>query len=172
MSVATVVLCPPLPGDAAAYDGAVVAAALQADGRLSTTRVLVPEVPAGEPSDDERTRAAHWVAHLSIELMAAGAAAPVLLVVGGSAGALAPALGFAQRASRRAVAGYVLVDASTPPAESRGGDWPDAPVWLLASPSADALEVNQARLRGWTVLELADATSATLAAALSALASD
>ena len=42
------------------------------------------------------------------------------------AGALAAALGFSQKASRRAVHGYVLVDAVVPPAESRGGDWPDA----------------------------------------------
>jgi hypothetical protein len=55
-----------------------------------------------------------------------------------------PALGFAQRASRRRVAGYVLVDADLP----RPGvqDWPDAPVTYVGGPGAE-----QARLRGWDV---------------------
>ena len=71
-----------------------------------------------------------------------------------------------QKAARRAVAAYVLVDAATPPAESRGGDWPDAPVWFVASPAADPLEVNQARLRGWTVVEVADTSAPAVGAAL------
>ncbi|MDA8436049.1 MAG: hypothetical protein M0Z98_08700, partial [Actinomycetales bacterium] len=78
----------------------------------------------------------------------------------------APAVGFSQRAARRAVSGYVLVDAAVPPAESRGGDWPDAPVHYVASPAADPLEVNQARLRGWTVHEVPDAGAAAVAGAV------
>lgn len=87
----------------------------------------------------------------------------------GTAGALAPALGFAQKAARRTVAAYVLVDAATPPAESRGGDWPDAPVWFVASPGADQLEVNQARLRGWTVVEVADGDPESIGRAIAAV---
>jgi hypothetical protein len=166
VSIATVVLCPPLPSALPAYDVPDTVDALLDDARLAGVRVLAPEVPAGEPADDQRTLHAHWVAHLAIALAASAASAPLLLVLDGSAGALAPALGFAQKAARRAVAAYVLVDAATPPAESRGGDWPDAPVWFVASPAADPLEVNQARLRGWTVVEVADTTAPTVGTAL------
>lgn len=166
MTTATVVLCPPLPGAHTVVDLAEVADALLADPRLAGVRVMSPHVPAAAPEDDARTATAHWVAHLAIGLATGGAVAPVLLVLAGSAGALAPALGFSQRASRRTVSGYVLVDAAVPPAESRGGDWPDAPVVFLASPGAVALETNQARLRGWTVLEVPDAWPGTIADAL------
>jgi hypothetical protein len=166
VSIATVVLCPPLPGAATAYDVPDTVDALLDDPRLAGVRLLAPEVPAGEPGDDERTLRAHWVAHLAVSLATSGAAAPLLLVLAGSAGSLAPALGFAQKAARRAVAAYVLVDAATPPAESRGGDWPDAPVWFVASPAADGLEANQARLRGWEVVEVPDAEAGTVAAAI------
>ncbi len=164
------VLCPPLPGAATAYDVPDTLDVLLDDPRLSGVRLLAPEVPDGEPGDDERTLRAHWVAHLAVSLATSGAVAPLLLVLDGSAGALAPALGFAQKAARRAVAAYVLVDAATPPAESRGGDWPDAPVWFVASPAADDLEVNQARLRGWEVVEIPDAAPGTVAEAIAAVA--
>ena len=169
MSIATVVLCPPLPSAPAAYDAPDAADALLDDPRLAGIRVLSPDMPPAEPGDDERTARAHWVGQLAVALAVGGAVAPVLLVLDGTAGAFAPALGFAQKAARRAVAGYVLVDAATPPAESRGGDWPDAPVWFVASPAADPLEANQARLRGWTVLEVADAATATIADTVAAL---
>jgi hypothetical protein len=169
VTTATVVLCPPLPGAPTVVDVADVADTLLDDPRLAGVRVLSPYVPEAAPEDDERTRTAHWVAHLAIGLATGGAAAPVLLVLGGSAGALAPALGFSQKASRRAVSGYVLVDAAVPPAESRGGDWPDAPVVFVASPAADPLETNQARLRGWQVLEVPDAWPGTVADAIASI---
>ena len=120
------VLCPPLPLALAAYDAVETADALLDNPAMAGIRVFSPEVPEPEPGDDQRTRHAHWVGHLAIALATSGVRAPLLLVLGGSSGALAPAMGFAQKAARRAVAGYVLVDAATPPAESRGGDWPDA----------------------------------------------
>lgn len=170
MTTATVALCPPLPGSLAVLDVADVADSLRDDARLGGVRVLAPFVPEGSPDDDARTANAHWVAHLAIGLATGGAVAPVLLVVVGEAGALVPALGFSQKASRRAVCGYVLIDAAVPPIESRGGDWPDAPVHFVASPAADPLEANQARLRGWDVVEVPDAAPATLAAAIAAIA--
>lgn len=169
MSIATVVLCPPLPSALPAYDAPGTADVLLDDARLADVRVMSPDVEPADPGDDERTARAHWVGQLALAVAVGGAAAPVLLVLDGTAGAMAPALGFAQKAARRAVAGYVLVDAATPPAETRGGDWPDAPVWYLASPAADPLEVNQAALRGWTVLELADAGPTTVGEAVAAL---
>lgn len=166
MSIATVVLCPPLPGAVPAYDAAVVVDALLDAGLPAGLRVQSPSVPDPEPGDDARTRTAHWVAHLSIALMTGGAVGPLLLVLEGSSGELAPALGFSQKAARRAVGGYVLVDAIVPPTESRGGDWPDAPVTFLASPAAEPLETNQARLRGWAVREIPDAAAASVGEAL------
>ena len=59
-----------------------------------------------------------------------------------------------------------------PPAESRAGDWPDAPVHYVASPAADPLEANQARLRGWTVHEVDDAAPATVADVIATIARD
>jgi len=87
-------------------------------------------------------------------------------VAGGASGALVPALGLSQKASRRAVSGYILIDAAVPPADSRGEDWPDAPVHYVASPAAEPLEVNLARLRGWTVHDIESLDPALLAAVI------
>jgi hypothetical protein len=170
VTTATVVLCPPLPGGPAPYDAADTADALLDHRALGGRRVLSPGVPDAEPGDDARTARAHWIAHLAVALSTDGAQAPVLLVLAGSSGAVAAALGFSQRASRRAVSRYVLVDAAVPPADDRSGDWPDAPVHYVASPDAEPLEVNQARLRGWDVVEVDDLEPATLADALVVLA--
>ena len=168
MTAATVVLCPPLPGAAPAYDAADAAdVLLDAPGGW---RVLSPYVDDPAPEDDARTQRAHWIAHLSIALATSGAVAPVLLVVDGPAGAMAPALGFSQKAARRAVSGYVLVDASVPAADDRSLDWPDAPVVYVASPAADPDHVLQAQLRGWEVLEVDDAGPEAVGAAIAAIA--
>ena len=131
---------------------------------------MSPSLPEPEAGDDARTARAHWVAHLSIALATSGAVAPLLLVLGGDSGGMAAALGFSQRAARRRVSGYVLVDAVVPPADDRTEDWPDAPVHYLASPAATPLEVNQARLRGWNVVDVTDLAPTTLADALVVLA--
>jgi hypothetical protein len=166
VSTATIVLCPPLPGVTAAYDASDVVDAVLEDSRAAGLRAISPFVPDAEPGDDARTARAHWVAHLAIALATGGTLAPVLLVLGGSSGGLAAALGFSQKASRRAVSGYVLIDATVPAADSGGGDWPDAPVLYLASPAAEPLEVNQARLRGWAVREVAALTPEAIADAV------
>ena len=170
MSTATIVLCPPLPGSLPAYDESDVVDAVLDDPRAAGIRAMSIDVPDPEPGDDARTAGAHWVAHLAIGLATRSATAPVLLVLGGAGGALAAAVGFSQRASRRGVSGYVLVDAAVPPAESRGGDWPDAPVHYVASPAADPREVTQARLRGWAVHEVPDARAATVAGVVTRIA--
>jgi hypothetical protein len=166
VSITTVVLCPPLPGAPAAYD--VVGVADELLGSVSA--VSAPDAPVPHPGDDERTVRAHWVAEVAMHLAVTGAQGPLLLVLAGSAGELAPAVGFSQRASRRAVAGYVLVDAATPPMDGGVVDWPDAPVTYLATPASDPLQVNQARLRGWVVTELGSATE--VASAVAAVAAD
>ncbi len=168
VTAATVVLCPPLPGAAAAYDAADTADELL--DRPGGWRVLSPYVDDPSPDDDARTQRSHWVAHLSIALATGNAVAPVLLVVDGTAGAMAPALGFSQKAARRAVAGYVLVDAVVPSFDDRALDWPDAPVVYVASPEADEAQTTQARLRGWDVVEVPDTTPATVATAIADVA--
>ena len=170
VSTASIVVCPPLPGSPSVYDPADVVDALLDDPRCAGLRTMSLFVPDPDAADDPRTQRAHWVAHLSIGLATGGALAPVLLVLGGDSGSMAAAMGFSQKAARRAVSGYVLVDAVVPPAESRAGDWPDAPVHFVASPAADPLEANQARLRGWTVHEVADAAPTTVADVIAAIA--
>ncbi len=172
MSTATIVVCPPLPGSPASYDPADVVDALLDDPRTAGLRTLSLDVPDPDSADDARTVRAHWVAHLAIGLVTSGAKAPVLLVLGGASGAMAAAVGFSQKAARRAVSGYVLVDAVVPAADARIDDWPDAPVHYLASPAADPLEANQARLRGWSVHEVDDAGPATLGTVIAAIARD
>ena len=172
MSTATIVVCPPLPGSSSAFDPADLVDALLDDPRTAGVRTLSLDVPDPEADDDPRTVRAHWVAHLAIGLATSGAKAPVLLVVGGAGGAMTAALGFSQKAARRAVSGYVLVDAVVPAADSRVDDWPDAPVHYVASPAADPLEANQARLRGWTVHEVPDADPTTIGPVIAGLAQD
>jgi hypothetical protein len=172
VSTASIVVCPPLPGSPSGYDPADVVDALLDDPRCTGRRSMSLFVPDPDVADDPRTVRAHWVAHLSIGLAASGAPTPVLLVLGGQSGAMAAAVGFSQKAARRAVSGYVLVDAVVPPAETRAGDWPDAPVHYVASPAADPLEANQARLRGWAVHEVRDASPAAIADAIADIARD
>jgi hypothetical protein len=123
----------------------------------SAVPVVSPLVPrdTDEAADLDITRRAHWVAHCAVGIASARVPAPVLLVVCGETGCHVPALGFAQRAARRELAGYVLIDADVPPPGAAGGDWPDAPVTYVATPAADPECVTQARLRGWRIIEVA-----------------
>lgn len=167
MIVGTVVLCPALQG-AEAYDRFAVATALRKAG----VAVLSPDLPparpqpAPEPPDDGRARQAYYVAQLAMAISAAGVQPPVLPVLSGDAGALAPAVALSQRAVRRAVAGYVLLDARYPVAGGDVADWPDAPVVYLAGPAAEATAVSHARLRDWRLTRLPDLDARRLAQAL------
>ena len=83
---------------------------------LVAYRYRVHLVPAmtGEPISGGLDLAGAWVAHCALELAGDPGRPPVLLVARGEAGRMLAALGFAQRASRRRVVGYVLVDAELP----------------------------------------------------------
>jgi hypothetical protein len=167
--VETIVLCPDL-ASATTYDRRALLEALSVpsagDAAGARPTVAVVDIPAGQPGDDERTVRAHWVAYVSVQLSTSSTRGPVLLVLGGRSGALAPALGFSQRAARRQVAGYVLVDADLPAADSEVGDWPDAPVAYVASPAAAPAAIAHARLRRWRLVEVSDLAPTTLAGAL------
>lgn len=98
---------------------------------------------------------AEWTARVALGIASRAETAPLLLVLTGSSCRHAPHLGFAQRAARRAVAGYVLVDPVLP-AVGTVSDWPDAPVTVIVTPGADAdtrTAALGARLRGWEIRE-------------------
>lgn len=163
----TLVVLPPavLPGrpDPDWPDRSWFAAALREQG----ARVLViPDAPPPEPGLNLPTATAHWVAHNAVAITLAQPAQPLILIVRGSAGALLPALGFAQRASRRRVGGYVIIDGPLPRPRA-AADWPDAPVTFVST-SLASVEIrrseHEARLRGWLVLPGADPVHATLRA--------
>ncbi len=160
MSHGTVVLLPPAlasQADAAAANGALtpsdssrreLAAELMAYG---INVFVVPEAPDPGETLDSRTATAHWVAHNAVTLTAEQPEKPILLVASGAAGAMMPAVGFSQKASRRPVSGYVVVDGVLPKAGA--ADWPDAPVTYVRT-TTDKHAVAAARdagLRGWTV---------------------
>ena len=91
-----------------------------------------------------------WVARTAIAITAAVQQSlltpPLLLVLAGERARHAPQLGFAQRAARRSVHGYVLIDPVLP-APGAVSDWPDAPVVVILS-GPDATTERDARLRG------------------------
>jgi hypothetical protein len=142
-----VVLCPPLELQPLPAWHDPLLAALAGAG----LPVIAP-APAPVIDADPRVHLAGWVANQSIAIAAAGTPGPLLLVAAGSAGRGLPALGMAQRASRHAVVGYVLVDGAAPDAGRSGQDWPDAPVTLVHTPGSVQQANATARLRGWAEL--------------------
>lgn len=114
--------------------------------------VFLPTDPPPLAADPgERERNVHWVAHVSVEITRHKPRSPLLLVARGAATSRLCALGFAQKASRHPVSGYVIIDGPLP--ETRQADWPDAPVDIVLTPEADDTARQAARvaeLRGWT----------------------
>jgi len=93
-----------------------------------------------------------WVTHVASQL--AQTAEPLVLVFVGEASVHAPAMGFSRRALRRPAVHYVLVDPVMPTIGGDYGDWPDAPVTVVLTDSAEDFAKDaalQSRLRGWTV---------------------
>ncbi|MEI2643118.1 MAG: hypothetical protein U0R28_12520 [Candidatus Nanopelagicales bacterium] len=133
-----IALLPGLPGEQWSWrEIAAEVAAYNFDVRL------VSDCPPG--ADNELDLAGLWVAHCAMELARDEGRPPVLLVAHGGSGRMLSALGFAQRASRRRVAGYALVEAELPKPGVQ--DWPDAPVTYIGT-----RESSMAELRGWDVL--------------------
>ncbi|HSO03122.1 MAG TPA: hypothetical protein VLQ92_01470, partial [Candidatus Limnocylindrales bacterium] len=87
-----------------------------------------------------------------VAITAAQVEGPLILVSSGDANRAVPALGYSQRASRRGVVAYVLVDAPLPDPSRAGTDWPDAPVIHVTTPGADSAAAESARLRGWSTV--------------------
>ena len=169
MTIGTVVLLPraDLPDDASGAesgDPTIERREIAADLLAHGIKVyVVPDAPESE-GDDLRHATAHWVAHNAMTLTAAQPEKPIMLVAFGAAGQLLAALGFSQKASRRPVASYVVVDGSIP--KPGAADWPDAPVTHIATEhSIDGKSARQAELRGWTVENATD-VAATLRAVI------
>jgi hypothetical protein len=144
----TVVLCPALDdagGDSGESDRRELAAALAGWG----IPVVVPHPTRYLPEDDERLSMAAWVADQAVAITGARTSGPLILVCRGSANRAVPALGFAQRASRRSVVAYVLIDGPLPDAARAGSDWPDAPVVYVSSTTGPDPSLRAAELRGW-----------------------
>ena len=96
--------------------------------------------------------AIRWVTHVAAQL--ATTAEPLVLVFHGQTSVHAPAIGFSRRSLRRPAVGYVLIDPVMPTIGGDYGDWPDAPVTVVITDSANesAKEASlQSRLRGWKV---------------------
>ncbi|HNE89331.1 MAG TPA: hypothetical protein PKL68_07090 [Actinomycetota bacterium] len=140
----TIALLPPLPGEQ--WSWREVAAELAAYNYH--VRIL-PALPDDATPADGLDLAGAWVAHCALELATEVGRPPALLVAHGQAGRMLTALGFAQKASRRRVVGYVLVDGELPKPGVQ--DWPDAPVTYIGARQAHAAE-----LRGWDVLNSGD----------------
>lgn len=145
------VLCPPLLPDTAVptwHDP--LAAALAAAGiPVIALRTRPGPHPGGEP-EDERMRLAGWVADQAVAVTASGVDRGLVLLAHGSAIPGLPALSLSQRAARRSVVGYVLVDGHPPrPGTPATADWPNAPVLYLRSPGAPPLGLPAAQTRGW-----------------------
>ncbi|MEZ5184866.1 MAG: hypothetical protein R2720_03900 [Candidatus Nanopelagicales bacterium] len=139
MSDLLIVLLPPLPGEQ--WSRRETAAELAA---YNFQIKLISELPA-ETIDGDLDLAGAWVAHCALEMAQKADRSPALLVAQGGAGRMLAALGFSQRASRRRVVGYVVVDGELPKADVQ--DWPDAPVTYIGD-----RESHLADLRGWEVL--------------------
>lgn len=91
--------------------------------------------------------------------------APIVLVAHGDCARLLPALSLAQRSAHRLVTGYVILDPPATPAPSL--EWPDAPVWWVATATAPQPVIDgalSARLRGFHVMTEVAPVTAVLAA--------
>ena len=150
MTLVTVVLCPALdPGEP---DGR----RRELAGLLAGWGIPVV-VPHRQPQDgaeaaDERLGIASWVADQAVAITSAQVEGPLILVSSGAANRALPALGYSQRASRRSVVAYVLIDGPLPDPSRSGADWPDAPVVLVTSPEGDDATAAAAALRGWSTV--------------------
>lgn len=151
MPTVTMVLCPTLDRDLAPLPWREVEATLRAWGMPVVAPHPAPR-SEHESSTDERMEMATWVAEQAVAIAAAKVDSPLILVSGGQANIALPALGFAQRAARNSVVGYIMVDGPLPAPGRGNADWPDAPVIYIQSPEATPESAIAARQRGWTTL--------------------
>lgn len=134
-----IALLPPLPGQQ--WSWREVAAELAAYGHDVRIIEDLHDEEFNGPLDQDGA----WVAHCALDLAILPTDTPLLLVAAGDAARLVAAVGFSQRASRRQVVGYVLVDGDLPKPGLQ--DWPDAPVTYIGQ-----REATLAGLRGWEVI--------------------
>lgn len=117
-------------------------------------QVRVPAVGVQQADLPAVLADARRVAAVAIWLRSNEVPGPLVVLARGEAARLLPALALSQRAAGRLVTGYVLVNAPSP---APSMDWPDAPVWWVATDVAQSGTADgalSARLRGFEVVEL------------------
>ncbi len=158
MSV-TVVLCPALDPDAPDGPRRELAAALAGWG----IPVVVPHrehrTTGQEP--DEKLAMAAWVADQAVAITSAHVEGPLMIVSSGEANRGIPALGYSQRAARRQVVAYVLLEGPLPDPSRAGTDWPEAPVVYVCSCTEPDESTRSAKLRGWSTVRADPITALT-----------
>ena len=112
-----------------------------------TTVMMLGEIPGpdelGALRIDPPAGEAPLAARVCAEITRLAPAPPLLIVAVGSLATLVPSIALAQRAARRPVLGYVLIDPEYPPVSE---SWPDARVHVLGT---EGFDVRTAQLRGW-----------------------
>ena len=116
-----------------------------ASGSLDRALEGLGSVPVVPPESE-----APLAARMCAEITRLSPVPPLIIVAAGTYASLLPAVSLAQRAARRRVLAYVLVDPEYPEV-SEG--WPDARVHVLGSPG---FELRTAELRGWETGDLTD----------------
>lgn len=109
-----------------------------ASGSLDRALEGLGSVPVVPPESE-----APLAARMCAEITRLSPVPPLIIVAAGAYASLLPAVSLAQRAARRRVLAYVLVDPEYPEV-SEG--WPDARVHVLGSPE---FALRTAELRGW-----------------------
>ena len=90
------------------------------------------------------------IARVCAEITRLSPTPPMVIVAEGESALLLPGVALAQRAARRPVLAYVLVDPVLPPVTEQ---WPDARVHVVGRAG---FELRAAELRGWDVHEAGD----------------
>ena len=104
---------------------------------------------AVDPDDNESIP---LIARVCAAITRLAPAPPLVIVAEGEWAKLLPGIALAQRAARRAVRAYVLVDPVLPAVSEQ---WPEARVHALGRPGFD---LRTCELRGWDTHQVSDLT--------------
>ena len=104
---------------------------------------------AVDPDDNESIP---LIARVCAAITRLAPAPPLVIVAEGEWAELLPGIALAQRAARRAVRAYVLLDPVLPAVSEQ---WPDARVHALGRPGFD---LRTCELRGWDTHQVSDLT--------------
>lgn len=150
LPIPIVVLCRPLAADAAEPPWfAACRETLTAQGVRWISADLPSPRGAPDPHVTHAPPLARWVADLSAAIGRAEPSERLVIVAEGSTVHGLPALALSQRAARRSIVGYVVVDSDLVMPPDSPHDWPGAPVTYVRTTNAAELGWRVAQLRGW-----------------------